>query len=232
MKWAINRHFEVQGPDTYFTWYSPLWTITRAIRGYFSDTAINAEQAFDYLDKTVKKSDSGWDMFGLTEEEAYAEFVTSWDKVRYPPGYGPLQTAILYAKKSILVPDRCKHRSLKGYQAFVSIAGWLQVCMGNRPIYLPCELIANELSRLGFNGGKCHKTTVSYWRRMAITDGYLKEVKPHKFSSKGASRATEFRFDVSIFEVLRKAAESGSQISFEYAGLLNGNRDDDTECTE
>lgn len=49
------------------------------------------------------------------------------------------------------------------------------------------------------------KRQVSIWRRFAVEDGYLREVKPHKFIPGRKGEATEFRFlEMDRFEEIAK----------------------------
>src|SRR5262249_25123370 len=99
-------------------------------------------------------------------------------------------------------------RRTDGYARFVSIAGWLQVGMGNCPIMLPVEKLAHIL--------EVTPMTVSRYRQWGIEDGYLKEVKPHTFHGKAkGGKATEFVFDVSLFNCLKNTAEDGTEESFD-----------------
>ncbi len=69
-------------------------------------------------------------------------------------------------------------------------AGHLQVISGDSDIMLPCQKVGELL--------KVSKMTISRYRRFAIEDGYMAEMKPHSFRSKGSSDATQFRFNVSV----------------------------------
>lgn len=217
IKWAIEEHSREQGEPGYgYAYKTPLWTFTRLIKGYldtYSDG--DADAAFEVVDAVMQEMPEGWSIFQVEDdEEAYEEFVTCWSRVRYRPGYDPVETAIEKAKEYPLKPERCEKRKLEGYKFFVSVAGWLQVCMGDRDIMLPCQNMAELLTEAGV---KCTKMSVSRWRRMAIQDGYLVVVGEHKYRPNAKGIATRFRFDVSLWDVLEGAAEKGTVASFEYA---------------
>jgi hypothetical protein len=83
-----------------------------------------------------------------------------------------------------------------------SIAGWLQVVIGDRNILLPVADLAEILG--------VQKMTVSRYRKWAIADGLLKEVAPaahHPKARKG--KATEFRFNVERVPMLKERAAGG-----------------------
>jgi hypothetical protein len=57
--------------------------------------------------------------------------------------------------------------------------------------------------------------TVSRYRKWALEDGFIKQVKAHQFFGKGkGGKATEFLFDVSRCEMLRERAQEGTEESF------------------
>jgi hypothetical protein len=134
--------------------------------------------------------------FVLSKEDAQVEFMGCWEKVRFVPGWDPLDQAIEQAKKMQLIPPTDR---TVGYQNFVSIAGWLQVTMGNRNIMLPCEKMSEHLN--------CTPMTISRYRRWAVEDGLVQMVKEHRFKSAGGGEATEFRFDTSQYKCLAQTAE-------------------------
>src|SRR5262249_16788452 len=128
--------------------------------------------------KKVKDKD-GWQVWvGVGREDAEAEFLSCWDKVRYLAGHTPLENAVALAKShSFRLKAESEGSRSEGYERFVRIAGWLQVGMGSRPIMLPVEDLAQVLG--------VEKMTVSRYRKWAKEDGYLTETSPHEFRGKG-----------------------------------------------
>ena len=212
VQWAIEEHVNTQGEEYEHgtAWHTPLWTFVRLCKGYFDRCGDgDADEAFDAVDAVVQQLPGGWvgSFDVLDDEDAYAEFTACWHKVRYRPGFGPLPTAIKMAKEQPLIPARCEKRKLDGYMMFVSAAGWLQVCMGNKSIMLPCRKVAEHLTGAGV---KCTQMTVKRWRDWALADGYLVVTGEHKYHPGGRNISTRFRFDVSRWDVLSKKAEKGS----------------------
>jgi hypothetical protein len=121
-----------------------------------------------------------------------------WEKVRFVPGWEPLDQAV-EREKMQLIPST---ERTEGYQNFVSIAGWLQVTMGDRNIMLPCEKLAELLN--------CKPMTISRYRRWAVEDGLMRQVKEHRFKPGGGGDATEFRFDTSQYKCLDQTAQKPS----------------------
>ena len=141
-----------------------------------------------------------WDRYFLIpKEDGQVEFLACWEKVRFVPGWEPLDQAVERAKQMQLKP---RNERTDGYQMFISIAGWLQVTMGNRNIMLPCEKLSGYLN--------CQPMTISRYRRWGVDDGLLTVVKEHHFKSAGAGEATEFRFDTTQYNCLAASAASRS----------------------
>jgi hypothetical protein len=128
------------------------------------------------------------------------------------PGYSPLDNAVEQARRCPLrLRDDLKELRSEGYQTFVSIAGWLQVGMGDANILLPVEELAPLL--------RVKPMTVSRYRRWAVEDGFIKEVKPYQRRGENrAGKATEFRFNVERFPILGERAADGTQDSYDEAG--------------
>lgn len=206
--------------ETSWAGWSTLWQFTRMINGYF-DPGTDADEAFDAVDAVVQGL-GGWakvfaDFEGFEpiedDEQAYAEFSELWKKIRFRPDEGPLYQAEWKSLGSPLRTSRGKTRRLPGYERFVSFAGWLQVIMGDNPIYLPCRAVAERLHTT--------KRMVSVWRAWAVEDGILVKTRDHAFRSGAKGRATEFRFDVSRWECLREAAQDGTQAAFDAAEAMS-----------
>jgi hypothetical protein len=140
----------------------------------------------------------------VDQEDAQTEFLQAWDRVRVLPGHSPLENALERAEREPLelLPE-LQERRTDGYRDFVSIAGWLQVGVGDRNILLPVEELAGPL--------RVKPMTISRWRTWAIEDGYLQAVKPYERPGKGKGKATEFRFDVRKWDCLLKLAPWAKQ---------------------
>jgi hypothetical protein len=185
---------------------TPEWQIdfqfVRHIKGHPSMANADAKEAFRRTDQLLRTWKLGaWEYwFGMSREDAEVLFLACWDVVRFLPGHTPLDNALELSRRQPLglKPD-IKAQRTDGYEAFVSLAGWLQVGAGDRPILLPAREVGALL-------GVQH-TTVLRYRNLAKKDGYLTEVKEAKYGGRaGAGEATEFRFDVGRFACLKEAA--------------------------
>jgi hypothetical protein len=100
----------------------------------------------------------------------------------------------------------CARLWTRGYEQFLSIAGWLQVGMGDRNILLPVHKLASLL--------EVDPRTIGRYRQWAIVDGFLVEVAEAQHDS---GRATEYRFNVARCRMLEEAAQQGTQESYHAA---------------
>lgn len=200
-------------------WQSPLFYLIRLIKAHPQFSKATAQQAIRATEDILRAwrpfipkerlwmGDWGY-WLHLGREDAHAEFLDAWDKVRYLPGSSPLANAYYQAKRFPLrLAADTKQRRTEVYEFFISIAGWLQVAMGDRNILLPVEELSEILH--------VEPMTISRYRKWAIEDGFLKEVQPHAFKGKGkGGKATEFRFDVSRVPILMERAQRGTTLSF------------------
>lgn len=150
--------------------------------------------------------DDPWaEWFGIDGADARASFADAWIKARSMPGQALLQRAIVAAKESrLLLPAALADirplgkpgmRDEKDYEFFISVAGHLQVIIGEKPIILPCHALAALFG--------VRARTISRYRQWAIEDGYLTMTKAHKLVHPHSKQnsASEFRFDLSRFSM-------------------------------
>jgi DeoR/GlpR family transcriptional regulator of sugar metabolism len=97
------------------------------------------------------------------------------------------------------------------------VAGHLQVAVGMNNIKLPCGKFADLLG--------VSKMTISRYRKWAEEDGFIKQVRGHKYRPNGVSDATEYRFAVHRWKCLEVRAASGAAEAFERAYDLSGYTD-------
>jgi hypothetical protein len=190
--------------------WEQFFQFVRLVQGYYPEGQ-DPEPVFDKIAPVFR----GWKGWGTyfsdigSDEEAYTQFVHLWKKVRYRADETPLQNA---EKKAMALPlgtARGQKRPMPQYNRFVSLAGWLQVSMGDRPIKLPCREVAEVL--------KSTPKMVSFWRQWAIEDEYLVKVKDHTYRPGGKGEATSFRFNVCRWPILEKAADKNCGRSFDEA---------------
>jgi hypothetical protein len=112
-----------------------------------------------------------------------------------PPGRDPLKIAVERARRE---PLELRNERPEKYAKFISIAGWLQVEMGDHHIMLPVEALGKVLG--------VSPRMVSGYRKLAIKERYLRELVSYVPPGAGEpGRATEFVFDVTRWKILSKA---------------------------
>jgi hypothetical protein len=127
----------------------------------------------------------------LSDDDFEAEFITVWDEVNYPAGEGPLEVALREAKQRPVTINGARN-GLKGYVAFLSFALHLQLLRNGDAIFLSCRRIGELLG--------CSGMTISKYRKWAVDDGFLEEVKKHE----NRVSATEFRFVLKRFAAFKE----------------------------
>ena len=171
-----------------------LWTFTRYIKSGCQPDS-NPETIFDEVDRWIQQT-GGWEQIvpNLDSEEIYLEFVSNWRDIRHRTDDSALDRAYRAAQLQPLSHKRySQNKRLQGYAEFISLAGWLQKQVGNAPIMLPVERVADLL-------GKTPRTVCRYRQRaLPDGDGFMIEVVHHV----PGRLATKFRFAVEQFPELK-----------------------------
>jgi hypothetical protein len=179
-------------------WISPIFAFVRSAKAHPELRMLRRREALNLV-----QSKWLWQKHGVenpwqkefcdvdSEEEAEIEFLSVWDAIRFVPGESPLHLALALADQK---PLPIQNADTVGYKRFLSMVGWLQYLCRTRNILVPCRKTADLL-------GVSHETVARY-RKMAVRDAYLVVVRKHRFS-KHEREATEFRFDISRFPILR-----------------------------
>lgn len=220
---------EMEATSGHLEDFKVMFTFTRAMKTATALDEKTAAQALAEIEKVIarwpledddlpenasiaRRAAAQWaKSLGVDAEDARANFLGIWDKVRTLPNRSPLDHALeLAERRPINFPDSsCLKVDTEGYRRFVSLAGWLQVTRGNAPILLPVEKVGG---RLGVKA-----MTVSRYRDWGELDGFLSKVAEHRFRSRPSpsgerSTATEYRFDVSRVPMLEHAAQRGGRL--------------------
>ncbi len=125
----------------------------------------------------------------LTDFDGNEQFqiVNEWDAIRYVAGEGPLNKALALAVKFPVPRKTNLTRRFTRYVEFLSLAGWLQVVVGeDSPIYLPQRKVSGIFH--------CDRSKIQNLTRVARREGYLTVVHPHS-----AHTATRFKFELDKF---------------------------------
>ena len=179
------------------------WHLVREATRFFPPRT-DPDTAFQRLKEAVEKHGTWDDVFSECPwydlQDLYESFAVYFKKVRYIPGREPLEQALEKADTWPLHTDRGQRFPCPKYERFISLAGWLQVTVGDMTIKLPVEKVGALLG--------ADPKQVSRWRIMGKKDEYLTVVRPHKRPGPDgqSGEATAFRFDISRFPILCRAA--------------------------
>ena len=199
---AVEAHWRRRGTLEAEKWTTPMWGFTRDVKGHPDLAGLPVEDAAGVVDAVFAYWSEGevdpWERWlgADGDDDARMAFVFGWSRVLFLPGHALLDAALEAAQQTPL-PIPPDHRHSDGYALFLAVAGWLQVLVGDRNIFLPCRKIGETI-------GKSHMA-VSQYRLAACEHAYLRKVKPGTRGAGGARRADEYRFDLARFDVLAKA---------------------------
>ncbi len=199
---AVEAHWRRRGTSEAAKWTTPMWGFTRDVKGHPDLAGMAAEDAAGAVDAVFAAwgEDGGdpWPRWLGADggDDARMDFAFAWPRVRFLPGHTMLDAALEAAKQSPL-PIPYAHRISDAYALFLGFAGWLQVLVGDRNIFLPTRTVGELI-------GKTHDTA-SRCCGLACDHGYLRKVKSGTRGAGGARLAGEYRFDLARFNVLAKA---------------------------
>lgn len=161
-------------------WQSPAWDFGRFAKAHPLLINLDENAALKIVRDTL--GPKFWERtFKLDPADAEMAFDDIWIKCRAVPGYDPLTTAVMDAKKY-------EHDSSQpaGYSTFIRVANALRYQLNGKPFMLPCRKLAPMMG--------CSAITISRYRQKAIREGRIRIVKEHRYSSQQGSEATEFEF--------------------------------------
>jgi hypothetical protein len=173
-----------------------MFTFARIAKAHNQLSDLGAWEAMAVIDGVMRTWDDlpedsdPWEHYFQVDDgdAARIDFQSSWNAVRSLPGMDIMQNAL---RLSIEKPQKPPRDRGALYARFISLAGWLQTLMGYDRIFLPSRKVGELLS--------CDPTTVSSMKKFGVEDGLLEVVSEHVYSSRGKSKATEFRFSTELF---------------------------------
>jgi hypothetical protein len=167
--------------------------LVRLAKGHPKLIALSAEDALDWLRTMMENAATDgqswaegdqWESdFGIPADEAIAEFLDAWARVRVPIGWDMIDLAVELAHTAPLTVENAPS---KLHRLFLSVAYHLQIMRGFSPIALPEALLARKLG--------VSQITISRVRRWAEANGFLGMVERHKFRPGQSGVATQFKF--------------------------------------
>jgi hypothetical protein len=188
-------------------WTTPLWGFIRVLKAHPDLKGRDAMAAIDLVERVFKFWPTGGDdpwrhWTGGGADEAREQIAFAWTRILYTPGCGLLDEAVERARQHQL-PIPPAHAITPDYVRFLSVAGWLQVAVGDREIFLPCQKVS--VAMFGEDG---KHQNVSRWIGVAKSQGYLCRVRFGRYGAgvhPSSRTADELRFDVTLFPVLMEA---------------------------
>jgi hypothetical protein len=158
--WTLNGSYEA--PSYGRPYRSPMWEFVRRAKAHAElerldayDAAALAESCMETWNE-AKGDDDLWQTYFPASEDAKAEFIHTWERVKWPRA--TLDQALPEAAALPLNPKRCCSPK---YGKFVSLAGHLQRAVDG-PILLPCAKIAALLV--------CEPMTITRYRNLAQSE--------------------------------------------------------------
>ncbi len=193
---------------------TPMWDFVRFCAAHPRLRGLSATDAFRQI-SNVKLKDGrpfSWaDSFDSDDPEA--EFHATWGKVRVPAGDDILTLAVALAKERPLQPKNCISQR---YGLYISIAGRLQELRPGDYINLPVERLGKALG--------VDERTISYYARLATTDGYISLIAKHH---KPSGTAAKYKFHSERFNM-----ETGEELEPEDSSHFHKDCKDSQDCEE
>lgn len=207
---SVQDHIQSAWDCDLCTWeedgHSEQWDFARACRNHPDLVGLDGIAGLSKIVDVL--GDAGIEL----EESDREDIVQSWDAVRVQLGESVVSQALKDAEANPLKVSPEQFVS-KGYERFISYAGWLQVARGNRVIILPVAKVAEVLF-----GDATHKMRVSRYRSWAVKHEFLKCCW---IGNRAKRQADRFWFDVSRFPELDERANKLIASSFEAAESKN-----------
>ena len=189
LDWARKRNDELYSAGTDGAHFrSHMWDFVRFCAAHPRLRGLSATDAFRQI-SNVKLKDGrplSWaDSFDSDDPDA--EFLATWGKVRVPAGDDILTLAIALAKER-----PCDQRTVsRKATAFISAS---RVALAE---LMPGDYINLPVERLGKALGKDQRT-ISYYARLAMTDGYISLIAKHH---KPSGTAAKYKFHSKRFSL-------------------------------
>lgn len=191
-------------------WAHCMFQFVRRCRFHPELGNLEATQAADVVEDSLSRilmehsdgdPDDPWAVFENDHSEpSWDAFIDLWHKVRRPIELDdPLGEAARRASEVLqMIPDSARSRaeSRQKYIEFVSIAGHLQILLGeDQAIALPVERLAEILG--------VTRQRVGQMRSNAVRDGLLIEKDEYKPRGKAPGRASTYFFELSLFPSMK-----------------------------
>ena len=167
--------------------------IARMCRGHLDAERVNVPDLAVWLYERVEALR---ELDGSVDDFA-EQFVRTWNRVSTIPAGDWLTTAAARAKVQVYaILPRHDGKVTPGYRRFVSFCAHLSIIAGTNIICLPCRQVGEALS--------VRKDTVSTYRQLGVTHGYLILKKVHRHVPGGRGEATVYQFRSDLWPDLQE----------------------------
>lgn len=169
-------------------WEDPLWHFSRVISGHPDMRAMDADSAFEKVDRALSDIGLRWSDFDdVDSDSAPMDFVLAWDGIKVPPGSSPLQAAQRLATSDPLLEEgHVPPNRPASYLTFLNCAAWLSIICGGQ-FYLGERSAGSFVDASRMTGNRHLK--------LAVRDGFLEVVESHGPNTR-VRRATEYVFRI------------------------------------
>jgi Bifunctional DNA primase/polymerase, N-terminal len=192
-------------------WNSPLFKFARFCKAHPVLSDLKDHEAMAAVEKALRTFEelpadrNPWDYYfpaAGSADEAQIDFLHCWTHIRNVPFQDVLGNALQLAKEKPLYSS-----TLRGdlYRRFINLSAWLQLLMGNQPIFLPCRKLSPLFG--------CSHTTIGQLAQMATKDGLLVIVGREHFSSTDNRKAREYQFNLNLLTIEGNDDESDRTVS-------------------
>jgi hypothetical protein len=175
-RWACEESRRAQEEaDAASRWQTSTWHFARLCKG---------SEYFKHMSERQFKKSVPW---RFTDFEADERIVacTEFANVRIAAGDDPLTSALWLADERPVLQEA--DEDFASYQRFLNCCYWLACQKPGEPVYFPCHKLG---PLLGLSA-----RTISSYRRMAISEGYITVTQLHT-----RTRATRFRVNLTKYQ--------------------------------
>jgi hypothetical protein len=171
--------------------------VREMMRCPWSDTyREDPDHVADFVERLWARSRNGesfWDAWEEYDEEFQTDsrglFIRVWLQMRFPPGADPLLTAKAFADRTPMsLRFKAPMKDKPDYRHLLSICYHLQMLMGDKPVALPQDRLAQIVGK--------SQQTISGYLAVAERSGIIKKVSRHNFN---ANLAAKFQVATELF---------------------------------
>ena len=184
---------------------SRLWTFIRHLKTHEATRGISSAQAWSMTNRIVEQweIDDPWGEYFGVDGDVEIQFIDLYDTIRTIPGVSPIELALSNAHDQPIQWDTTV--ASKPYRRYLTFLAWLQVAVGDLPLLLAVEHLAEVFETTPI--------TISRYNKRARQEGYIRPTCPEIPNRK----ARQYRFNVALCDAIASAAHPDCDALFEEA---------------